>query len=74
MKNWSEIKVCASYRKLRRHDISVQIVSLGYKRRLRITKSIIDTGCIKPIISSILKSVEFLTPNTVYKYLITYVF
>ena len=33
-------------------------------RNLEITIPIMDTGCIKPIISSVLKSVEFLTPHT----------
>ena len=53
--------MCQLYRKLRCHDISVQIMVNGV---LEITNPIMFTGCIKSIISSMMKIVELLTPHT----------
>ena len=60
-----EFKGCASYRKLQ--PTSWYICTnrvIGIKGVLETTNPIMDTGCIKPIISVMLKSVEFLTPHT----------
>ena len=61
-----EVKcICRCPGNLVRHDISVHFLYvIGMNGIFEITIPIMDTGCIKPIISSMLKSVEFLTPHT----------
>ena len=56
-KNLKEVPV------VQNNDVCTNRV-IGMNDVLEITFQIIHTGCIKPIISSMRRSVEFLTPHT----------